>query len=235
MKILLLGLSHIVSHLPPHNCKTNTLLLEWVPGNALGTTVSVPVYDRSKEPHLFLGVVGIALALSALDQALGIANFTSNESFERVVKRSAVRCPVIELNQCEIESYRRQGIAGNAALCSQNCTESDFVAVEEQSCPFVSDYPRNLWANIEFQGSVSQGNGCCIIEGEMSMECPIEVSTSNSRDSMVIVSVGVAVGTVACVAIAILTFRWLRAPTVEAGNEATSEFPPPMPPPIIRN
>lgn len=33
------------------------------PGETLGTTVSVPVYDRSKSPHLFLGVAGVVSAI----------------------------------------------------------------------------------------------------------------------------------------------------------------------------
>ncbi|KAL7568063.1 hypothetical protein ACA910_020781 [Epithemia clementina (nom. ined.)] len=50
-------------------------------GNAWGTTVSVPVYDRSKSPPLFLGVVGVDVSLDALDAALATfgANATTSQ------------------------------------------------------------------------------------------------------------------------------------------------------------
>lgn len=111
----------------------------------LGTTVSVPVYDRSKTPNLFLGVVGVDFPISALDKALGVEsgeNGASVESVGRISDASTARCPVLELTPCELESYRILG--SNEARCNANCTAQDFVEVEEGSCVAVSDYPRDL-------------------------------------------------------------------------------------------
>lgn len=196
----------------------------------MGTTVSVPVYDRSKEPHLFLGVVGIDLALVALDQALGITDSTSNESFERVVRRSTARCPRISLTQCEIESYRRQGTARNAALCSRNCTDGDFVAVEEQSCPFVSDYPRNLWENVLNEGIAYEESGCCVIgENSPSSECPI---SENKNFGMIVGGTLGGIGGLVLIAIAI---KLILTPSLTVQNAVpSSAFPPPLQPPVTQ-
>lgn len=41
-------------------------------GGVLGTTVSAPIYNRVKDPHLFLGVMGFDLRMLAVDNtALG--------------------------------------------------------------------------------------------------------------------------------------------------------------------
>jgi hypothetical protein len=139
----------------------------------IGTTVSVPVYDRSKTPHLFVGVVGIDLALAALDQALGNTDSASTESFQRVVEFAKASCPRLVLSRCEIESYRRQGTAKDAALCNLNCTEADYVQVEEQMCNDTSVYPTKLWQNTDRRGKNYEESACCIIgEDSPSTECP---------------------------------------------------------------
>jgi hypothetical protein len=56
-------------------------------------------------------------------------------------------------NAMDFFSYRRQGAAEDEALCTANCTENDFVKIEPEECPSVSDYPRDLWNNIDSQGT----------------------------------------------------------------------------------
>ena len=130
--------------------------------NTVGTTVSAPVYDRSKTPHLFLGVVGIDFTLTALDAALKLEGVDStDETFRRVIQRSTAFCPRLEISECELESYRRQGKEGDNALCSQNCTQADFVQVEEEKCPTISDYPRDLWVNKDFLNTSFTDRTCC--------------------------------------------------------------------------
>jgi len=133
----------------------------YIPGDTVGTTVSAPVYDRTKEPHLFLGVVGIDFTLDALDAALGITSSDSNESFQRVVRRATARCPRLQLSTCELESYRRQSTVGDEALCTNACAEQDFVQIEEEKCPGVSDYPRDLWINRDNEFISFLDTACC--------------------------------------------------------------------------
>jgi hypothetical protein len=120
-------------------------------GGILGTTVSTPIYDRTKNPHLFLGVAGFDFTLAAIDKALGL-EAGSQEALDQVVLASTARCPSLHLSLCELESFRRQGAAGSEALCTSNCTEDDFVQIEAEECPFVHDYPQDLWQNNDDQG-----------------------------------------------------------------------------------
>ena len=149
-----------------------TIFAVYDPGETLGTSVSVPVYDRSKNPPVFLGVVAIDVSLAALDFSLGIEpGRGSEESIKRIALVSTARCPTLELEECELESFRRQGAAGDAGLCTANCTE--FVQVEEEKCPFVSDYPTNLWKNVEIAGLSYIDRVCCIIGQTTTSElCP---------------------------------------------------------------
>lgn len=139
--------------------------------DVIGTTVSAPVYDRTKNPPLFLGVVGIDLLMDSLTEALGGINpLTTREALQRVVDFATARCPILDLDECVLESYRRQGTAGEDALCGARqlaggnrtvCKPEDFVQVEEEACLTVSDYPRNLWDNIEHEWKGYEEVVCC--------------------------------------------------------------------------
>jgi hypothetical protein len=68
----------------------------------LGTTVSAPVYDRSKDPPIFVGVVGLDFTLAAIDKALGL-EAGSQEALDRVILASTANCPSLNLSICELE------------------------------------------------------------------------------------------------------------------------------------
>lgn len=124
----------------------------------LGTTVSVPVYDRSKSTPLFIGVVGVDFSLEALNHALD--KTSSSESIRRVVFASTARCPLLKLSPCELDSYRR--LSNPEGLCNDFCSEEDFVEVVESRCATASDFlPRNLWANTANAGLSYKERGCC--------------------------------------------------------------------------
>ena len=178
-------------------------------GDVLGTTVSVPVYDRTKSPNLFLGVAAVDISITALDAALGITATTpgmgseaSIERISRVAYATAANCPVLDLGLCELESVRRQGAAGNEALCTLNCTAEDFVQVEEERCPFVTDYPSDLWASKSVAGVSYVHRTCCVIgERAPSNTCPSRPGegSSTSSDGFPIGGiVGIAVGALVC-------------------------------------
>lgn len=190
---------------------------KYIPGDTLGTTVSAPVYDRSKvcvyryhiiitdycvyrskTPHLFLGVAGVDFTLAALDAALGVTDSSSTESFRRVVQRSTVQCPRLEFTTCELESYRRQSIVGDEALCGGNCTEEDFVQIEEEQCATVSDYPNDLWINLDNEGLDYTEKACCRVgQGQPDETC---LNDSDDTSEMWIVVVG-ALGGFICLAV----------------------------------
>ena len=170
-------------------------------GETLGTSVSVPVYDRSKDPPIFLGVASIDVSLAALDTALGITpGRGSEESINRVALVSASRgCPRLELDLCELESFRRQGSAGDDGMCSSNCTSSDYVQVEEEKCPFVSDYPTNLWKGVENAGLPYEERVCCVIgETVPSDQCLAKEKNSTASTSVLVGAILGGVGFLSC-------------------------------------
>jgi len=131
-------------------------------GVSMGTTVSAPVYDTSKTPHLFLGVVGLDLRLAAIDIALG-EDKGSDGTLDRVIRRSTAKCPTLENTLCELESFRRRGSAGASAMCTNNCRAEDFVDIEPEKCPAIDEYPKDLWDNIDEEGMSYEDTACCIV------------------------------------------------------------------------
>ena len=143
----------------------------------LGTTVSVPVYDRTKSPFLFLGVAAVDIPIAALDAAFGAENQDlaefRNESISRVVSSSRVRCPLLDLSECELESYRLSSMADGSGSCLLNCSADELVQVEEEECPGRLDYPSNYWANIDVAESDYTNRTCCKVdETSASAMCP---------------------------------------------------------------
>ena len=160
-------------------------------GKILGTTVSAPVYDRTKNPSIFLGVVGIDFPLTAVDRVVGNA-LGSQDSIDRIVKRSTAFIPVIELELCELESFRRIGSVGDDALCTTTCNATDFVQVQELECSSVSDYPTNLFVDEDIKGLSYEDRVCCVVNStmpDMSNQCG-----SNEGDGL---NTGALIGIVA--------------------------------------
>jgi von Willebrand factor type A domain len=140
-------------------------------GGVMGTTASAPVYDRSRKPYLFLGVVGIDFPLAALDKALGVQANNNQGVLDRIVRASTAKCPSLNLTVCELESFRRQSSAGDDALCTPGfCSEDSFVDVEATKCPGISDYPNDLWAN-SIQKGESYEVSLSIISMQLIVNC----------------------------------------------------------------
>ena len=207
-------------------------------GGVLGTTVSTPVYDRSKQPHVFLGVAAVDLRLAALDAALGIApERGSQESINRIALVSTARCPTLELELCELESFRRNGAAGDEALCTTNCTEDDFVQIEEESCPFVTQYPSELWVNDDYMGLSYEDRVCCLVgESFPSDQCPLANNDNDdSTKTTIIIGSAVGGGVLLILCACVYWFYWRDeelppAPQIEAVSE-----PPQTPEPELES
>ena len=191
---------------------------KYEPGETYGTSVSVPVYDRSKSPPLFLGVAAIDVSLAALDAALGIEpGRGSEESINRVALVSTARCPALSLTLCELESFRKQASAGGeAGLCApQNCTEADYVQVEETKCPNVTDYPTDLWVSVENAGLSYEERVCCVV-GETSPSDMCPAPAQEARGVSTVVWVGALIGsTVFCLGLC----AWCLVPVEDKEND----------------
>lgn len=179
----------------------------------VGTTVAAPVYDRSKSPPIFLGVMGADIPLEALDSALGVSRDDPNQgqarnvSLARVIQASTAFCPDVALTHCEFESVRRRGLAGDDALCSNDCTDSDFVEIETEPCAILDDYPSDLFANRGEAGLSYTQRACCKPGVDAATDhCPYLPEGSDSLPLGVIV--GVAAG--ACLLFVTLGFVAFR-------------------------
>jgi uncharacterized protein YegL len=113
-------------------------------GGMMGTTVSVPVYDQNVTPRLFLGVVGIDVYMSAIEQVLG-EEATSSTMLERFVARSTASCPKVELSACELDALRFLS-GGEDATCGV-CNSTNYAGIVPETCPSQSDLPNDLWDN----------------------------------------------------------------------------------------
>jgi hypothetical protein len=135
----------------------------------------------------------------------------------------------LKLENCQLESFRRQSSAGDEGLCSNNCTSDEFVQVEEEKCPFTNDYPTDLWDNLEDAGLPYEDRVCCLIgDTQPSENCPVEAQDDVSLSFLVI---GLIVG-FSCLLCVVFTW-WCLLPidddddnTVEACSAAGA-------PPII--
>ena len=96
----------------------------------LGTTVSVPVFDRSITPHLFLGVVGVDVYLDTIEKVLKDVDATEWVKDNFVVKAPEL-CPKIEPTQCQLNALR-SSFGGVNATC-EGC--SNYEGLSHMSCP----------------------------------------------------------------------------------------------------
>ena len=203
-------------------------------GGVLGTTVSVPVYDRSQEPHLFLGVVGGDFVLEALNAALGIdtSGGGSEESIRRVALLSTARCPRIALGLCELESYRANGAAGDEALCTANCSGSELVSVEAEACPFVSDYPKELWKNTDNDSKSYAERVCCHVGDTWADEqCPDSRRAATSAEiqdgaSILTIALGTAAGGLVIIGFGVF-MAWTTCQKKHHAQRVKIMLPPP--------
>jgi hypothetical protein len=141
-KIFALGLSEggnedFVAWVEPYADYTTGMMM---------TTVSVPVYDQSVNPHLFLGVVASDSEMAAIEQVTG-EEATSSTMLKRFVERSTAHCPKIELSECEIDALRFLG-SGKIATCGV-CNSTSYAGIVPETCSFQSDLPNKIWDNSE--------------------------------------------------------------------------------------
>ncbi|GAX16383.1 hypothetical protein FisN_10Hh399 [Fistulifera solaris] len=125
--------------------------------NILGTTVSAPVYDRTKSPPLFIGVAAIDIALEALRIALEDEDV--DEAIRLLALRSVGTCPAFRISSCELDSYRYAS-GGFGARCT-DCSIDDLGQTIATQCSDSSLYPTNLNANTDTEGRPFQERVCC--------------------------------------------------------------------------
>ena len=113
----------------------------------LGTTVSVPVFDRSITPHLFLGAVGVDVYMDTIEKVLKDVNATEWVKINFVVT-APEQCPKIEPTQCQLNALRSSFGGVYDATC-EGCSNYD--GLSHMPCPAQTEsvYSSGLWDNDE--------------------------------------------------------------------------------------
>ncbi len=144
----------------------------------LGTSASAPVYDTSRNPPLFIGVVSIHFAMTAFENALGVPP-GSHAAIDQIVATSYAVCPSLNLTTCVLESYRLA--SSNESVCrTGNCSARDFVQVEATQCLGISDYPTDLWANKDFESRSYEVGGALVQRSTFSRSHSLSIYHSDN-------------------------------------------------------
>lgn len=134
-------------------------LYTYTTGNINGTTVSAPVYDRTKSPPLLIGVVAIDITLAALILKLGFEGI--NDAIKQLARRSASSCPTYKISPCELDWYRF-ALGGPQTQCLLgNCSIGDLSQTISRSCSDSSMHPNELNANNDLAGLSYEERVCC--------------------------------------------------------------------------
>jgi hypothetical protein len=179
---------------------------EFFNAKIIGTTVSAPVFDRSVNPPLLVGVVGMDFPMSALDRALGVP-LGSTATFDRVVRSSTAQCPNLNISSCQLESFRAVGPAGSEAQCSVPCNETaSSLSLEAEQCPGDSAFSStngysvsSVLANTEMDGVSFGARACCNVNTtELTEQCysggtpALSPFSSGSKQPAVWITLGIA-------------------------------------------
>ena len=139
-------------------------------GGGMGTTVSAPVYDRSADPPLFIGVAGIDFTVDFMQEVAGDSYATV---LNALVTQSTARCPDFRISECELQALRKLS-GGTGAMCAGEC--SDTTEIEPTACLCPSDYPSKFWANRLEQGRSYTQRACCNSGNPLSENCVYDQS-----------------------------------------------------------
>ena len=145
-------------------------------GGGMGTTVSAPVYDRSADPPLFIGVAGIDFTVDFMQEVAGDSYATV---LNALVTQSTARCPDFRISECELQALRKLS-GGTGAMCAGEC--SDTTEIEPTACLCSSDYPSKFWANRLEQGRSYTQRACCNSGNPLSENCVYESQADTSTE-----------------------------------------------------
>ena len=170
-------------------------------GVTVGTSVAAPAYDRSVVPHVFLGVVGVDFTVKEMES---VAGTSYQDVLSTLVGRSNAVCPTIDKSTCILQALREESGWENSCPDKPQCANADKVNIVPQKCANIEDYPKNLWANTEFEDKDYLDTVCCKEgETEPSDSCSSWLDAAKAVDMMLLGSIagGIAalLGCIGCV------------------------------------
>lgn len=199
----------------------------------LGTTASAPVYDRSVNPPILAGVVGLDFSFVAMERALGNEGEASkNAIVDKIVKRSVAVCPGLNYTEdvCQLESLREYGSGEQRieARCDQlNCVETQ--PLQSPLCDKASfpDYlpVEDVWDNQLNADRTYEEKMCCSVGAEPRVAGQydeIKNSICSEKSNVVLVVALSVTGTVIVLSGALYMLRLRRKKTVQ---KESSRFP----------
>jgi len=152
-------------------------------GGVMGTTVSTPVYDRSVNPPLFLGVAAVDMYMDDIEQ---IIDQDSSMMLDRFVLLSTAVCPKISFTVDELDALRYIG-GGEDAVCQDDFDDvTDFIGILPAECQYESELSKNgnVWQNKNMNGKTYLDRACCEKGGvEPSSMCPVLSGASDAEET----------------------------------------------------
>jgi Mg-chelatase subunit ChlD len=149
----------------------------------MGTTVSTPVFDRSKDTPLWIGVVGVDFTISELEQAVGGTD-SYQAVLDELVAVSTATCPEtnFEKQACLIEALRRDDSSEGGICGSPGSSSCSFQTVTPSLCSGAS-FPSMFWENAlvsDTQDYISRG--CCTGTGRCTSASGAILSAGCNKD-----------------------------------------------------
>ncbi|KAL3827393.1 hypothetical protein ACHAXA_003127 [Cyclostephanos tholiformis] len=136
-----------------------------------GTTVSVPVYDRSVTPHLFLGVAAVDVYMEALDRVLEEDATTWLTDWIKNRGKRQAKNTKLALDDCQLDALRYLG-GGDEATCGEcNKTSYEGVVVPAK-CEYNISSLQILWDNTDLVDKNYSERACCGIAGTCTVPIP---------------------------------------------------------------
>lgn len=204
--------------------------------------IQAPVYDRSSNPPIFLGVVGIDFTLTTIDYELDGDDKADirDASIASIVRASESSCPPeLVLSECELQAWSDS--IEEMSFCNSTtipCASEDIVQVDEQACDGVT-YPGNIFANSDLDNLSYEERVCCKVgTTEPSNECPVgDTKDGDSSDgaSIALIAALSSVGAVLLIALVIylMTRNCAKSTPPQAPTNPLIKIPPPFNPALV--
>ncbi len=176
-------------------------------------TRTIKVYDRTVDPPVLAGVVGMDISFAALQQAVG--GIESKQAvLSTIVDRSKAVCPDLSMTNCQLESLRKYGSndeGDETAICS-TCNS----IIQQLKSPICENHASDLWSNRLNQGRNFEERTCCTVGAEPRLENTLtddEIKNGVCAEGFVLSSsIGLIIGIiVAVVVVSIGSYLFIRS------------------------